>query len=180
MFYANSYLEYTFNTHKPLLFSDAIMKYKCDLCDVPISNEYFWQQHLAGKKHQQLTEQRAKLEAMARRSIYLNNFKHPINADELTREMSQFGEVERILTDKSEKNGFAIVEFKEEDAAQNLLHSIHRLKIGKVLLFKLFLQILIEHGANSATPRGFWPYSRSNPIASFIRAPQSNYWRKNT
>lgn len=110
------------------------MKSKCDLCQLTVSSEALLNEHLAGKKHLLRQEEKIRMENLSLRSIYINNFTHPINSEELATELGQFGEVGRVVLDKSGKNAFAIVEFKEADAAQNLLHSIQRMKIGKSLV----------------------------------------------
>jgi RNA recognition motif-containing protein len=120
-------------------------RFKCEICNVTLSCEKFWEEHLAGKKHQQQKEKHSQMEAISRRSIYLNNFKHSIDKEEITQIFEQFGEVERIIIDKSGKNGFAIIEFKEEDAAQNILQSIQRLKIGKVFFIKLIQNFNLKY-----------------------------------
>jgi len=51
----------------------------------------------------------------------------------------QFGEVDRVLIDKSGKNAYAIIEFEEEEAAKNLLGAMQRIKIGKVIFYNYFL-----------------------------------------
>lgn len=110
-------------------------RFKCDICSLTFGTEKSWNEHLSGKKHQLQIVKVKQMEELARRSIYLNNLKENMDPEGLKREMGQYGEIDRILPDKSGKNRFIVVEFKEEDAAQNLLHSIQRLKIGKVYFY---------------------------------------------
>ncbi|KAI3415728.1 Speckle targeted PIP5K1A-regulated poly(A) polymerase [Globodera pallida] len=108
-----------------------LMEFKCDVCDVLVHSQKHWDDHLKGKGHQQNTELRTKTSQLMNRSVYLNNFARPIESSELAGAMDQFGEVDRVILDRSGNGAFAIVEFKEEDAAQNLLSSFERLRIGK-------------------------------------------------
>ncbi|KAL3124692.1 hypothetical protein niasHT_001529 [Heterodera trifolii] len=107
------------------------MEFKCAICRVWVHSQAHWDDHLKGKVHNQNIELRATADRLMNRSVYLNNFTKPIDDSELTRTMGQFGEVDRVIMDKSGSGAFAIVEFKEEDAAQNLLNSFERLRIGK-------------------------------------------------
>ncbi|KAF7638715.1 hypothetical protein Mgra_00001797 [Meloidogyne graminicola] len=124
----------------------------CDVCNVHVFSQNFWNDHINGKKHIQMLNKNNKLELLARSSVHLNNFKEnskfnefpkfiltfncrfKINEEQLHQIFDKFGEVNRILVDKSGKNSYAIVEFKEEEPARNLLESMQRIKIGKSMV----------------------------------------------
>uniref|UniRef100_A0A915NXS5 RRM domain-containing protein n=1 Tax=Meloidogyne floridensis TaxID=298350 RepID=A0A915NXS5_9BILA len=57
-----------------------------------------------------------------------------IKEERLLQIFDQFGEVDRVLIDKSGKNAYAIIEFEEEEAAKNLLGAMQRIKIGKSMV----------------------------------------------
>uniref|UniRef100_A0A1I8BF15 RRM domain-containing protein n=1 Tax=Meloidogyne hapla TaxID=6305 RepID=A0A1I8BF15_MELHA len=105
----------------------------CDVCNVKVFSQKFWDDHINGRKHKQMIDKKANLDSLARRSVHLNNFKEEIKEEQLLQIFDQFGEVDRVLIDKSGKNAYAIVEFKEEEAARNLLGAMQRIKIGKVI-----------------------------------------------
>ncbi|KAL7074539.1 hypothetical protein ACQ4LE_006349 [Meloidogyne hapla] len=106
----------------------------CDVCNVKVFSQKFWDDHINGRKHKQMIDKKANLDSLARRSVHLNNFKEEIKEEQLLQIFDQFGEVDRVLIDKSGKNAYAIVEFKEEEAARNLLGAMQRIKIGKSMV----------------------------------------------
>ncbi|CAK5076465.1 unnamed protein product [Meloidogyne enterolobii] len=106
----------------------------CDVCNLKVFSQKFWDDHVNGFKHKQMVDKNRKLEILANRSVHLNNFKEEIKEELLLQIFDQFGEVDRVLIDKSGKNAYAIIEFKEEEAAKNLLGAIQRIKIGKSMV----------------------------------------------
>nr|CAD2168980.1 unnamed protein product [Meloidogyne enterolobii] len=106
----------------------------CDVCNLKVFSQKFWDDHVNGFKHKQMVDKKRKLEILANRSVHLNNFKEEIKEELLLQIFDQFGEVDRVLIDKSGKNAYAIIEFKEEEAAKNLLGAMQRIKIGKSMV----------------------------------------------
>ena len=125
----------------------------CDVCNLKVFSLKFWDDHVNGFKHKQMVDKKRELEILANRSVHLNNFKEvyfflkkiilfyfqEIKEELLLQIFDQFGEVDRVLIDKSGKNAYAIIEFEEEEAAKNLLGAMQRIKIGKVIFYNYFL-----------------------------------------
>ncbi|CAK5059306.1 unnamed protein product [Meloidogyne enterolobii] len=106
----------------------------CDVCNLKVFSQKFWDDHVIGFKHKQMADKKRKLEILSNRSVHLNNFKEEIREELLLQIFDQFGEVDRVLIDKSGKNAYSIIEFKEEEAAKNLLGAMQRIKIGKSMV----------------------------------------------
>uniref|UniRef100_A0A914M7Z1 RRM domain-containing protein n=1 Tax=Meloidogyne incognita TaxID=6306 RepID=A0A914M7Z1_MELIC len=119
----------------------------CDVCNLKVFSQKFWDDHVNGFKHKQMVDKKRELEILANRSVHLNNFKEEIKEELLLQIFDQFGEVDRVLIDKSGKNAYAIIEFKEEEAAKNLLGAMQRIKIGKENVLKFLEDCPFEFSA---------------------------------
>lgn len=103
----------------------------CELCDVKIPQNASLEEHNLGKKHLAILETQNHLKAIANRSIYLSNFQRPVNISAIESALLNYGQIDRVITNKQNHN-FAIVEFKEEEVAQSLLNSMAKIQIDNV------------------------------------------------
>lgn len=69
---------------------------------------------------------------MVEKSVFLTKFDEPADVQSIEQSLSKFGQLNRIILDQQNRS-YAIVEFKEAEAAQNLLRNFSKLQIGAVI-----------------------------------------------
>lgn len=107
------------------------MNHTCDVCNVTCSSESLLLAHFSGKKHAQKVEKVQHNAAIARRSVFLANFRERADENAIRSALVKHGLVDRVVIDKN-SGSYAIVEFCDETDAQRLLRSTKRLDIGNV------------------------------------------------
>ena len=108
----------------------------CDLCNIRLSSESLLEGHIRGKRHQQRMAKHNALQSLARRSVFLSKFIHPVSEEQVEESLREYGKVERVILDRN-LSSFAIVEFSDEKIASWLVNDVKSIRIGQVALIRV-------------------------------------------
>lgn len=111
----------------------------CDLCNIKLSSEALLEGHVRGKRHQQRLAKHNSLQSLARRSVFLSKFIHPVSEEQVEEALTEYGQIERVILDKHQSS-FAIVEFSNEEIASWLVNDVKSIRIGQVLLIRVLIE----------------------------------------
>uniref|UniRef100_F6YU17 Speckle targeted PIP5K1A-regulated poly(A) polymerase n=1 Tax=Xenopus tropicalis TaxID=8364 RepID=F6YU17_XENTR len=88
--------------------------FRCLLCGVNIPNRPSLTDHLSGRRHVRLCEERDKRNQQQERSVYVSNFPRETSEEELRDVFQKISPVRNIVMDK-DRGLYAIVEFESKD-----------------------------------------------------------------
>ncbi|XP_040266002.1 speckle targeted PIP5K1A-regulated poly(A) polymerase [Bufo bufo] len=108
--------------------------FRCLLCGVNIPNRPSLNDHLQGRRHKRLCEERDKRQQQQERSVFVSGFSKDISEDQIKEVFEKIFPVKHIVMDK-DRGLYAIVEFESQDGVcQALSETVitlegHRLKV---------------------------------------------------
>ncbi|KAG9469354.1 speckle targeted PIP5K1A-regulated poly(A) polymerase isoform X1 [Eleutherodactylus coqui] len=108
--------------------------YRCLLCGVSIPNRPSLDDHLQGRRHKRLCEERDKRQQQQERSVFVSGFSKDISKEQIKEIFDGISPVKNIVMDK-DRGLYAIVEFESQDGVclalsqTNITLEGHRLKV---------------------------------------------------
>ncbi|KAM8939247.1 speckle targeted PIP5K1A-regulated poly(A) polymerase [Pelodytes ibericus] len=103
--------------------------FRCLLCGISIPNQPSLSDHLRGKRHMRLCEERDKRQQQQERSVYVSGFPRDTTEEQLMDVFQQISPVKSIVMDK-DRGLYAIVEFECKDGVSKSLTDTP-LKLGE-------------------------------------------------